>query len=590
MSNNSFLGSSRRLRRLVGAASLAALALVAGPANAATFPADGAWKAIQQKGTAIGDVATDGQNNGREIVGDAANPAVFIAVDATHMFVRLRVDTDPMQGAALRSFGWGILVDTDGNLANYELSIMIDGSGNPQRVDVAENTTKTGGAKDIAETSIYSENLVYAGAGQNVRVADAGSSLGGTPDYFVDLAVPLANIASKITPTTPIVVWAGTSSSARRLDLDLAGVTGDPANAFTLAASDSTTPGGTPPLDSDGDGVPDNIETALGTNPNAKDTDGDGIPDNVELSPSGDKGPFTAIDTDGDGVIDAKDLDSDNDCASDQTEGPTEYRSPSASPDANCSGATPKCDVAVGQCVTAPVDTDGDGVSDEDEKTLGTDPNKKDTDGDGIPDNVELSGSGDEGPFTAIDTDGDGVIDAKDLDSDNDCAPDQVEGQAGYRSPSATPDANCASGTCDVSRGVCGDGSGGAKDSDGDGLTDDEERAIGTDPNKKDSDGDGVDDGVEVGPDKSKPKDTDGDGIIDALDPDDDGDGTPTADEPGDGNGNGVPDALEAEALGSLEGGGFSCAAAGPSAGGSLAVLLVAGVLVSGAARRRRRA
>ena len=37
------------------------------------------------------------------------------------------------------------------------------------------------------------------------------------------------------------------------------------------------------------------------------------------------------------------------------------------------------------------------------------------------------------------------------------------------------------------------------KDSDGDGLTDDFEEAIGTNPNSPDSDGDGVSDGVEVG-------------------------------------------------------------------------------------------
>ena len=38
-----------------------------------------------------------------------------------------------------------------------------------------------------------------------------------------------------------------------------------------------------PYVSADNDGIPDEIETALGTNPNQKDTDGDGIPDNVEL-------------------------------------------------------------------------------------------------------------------------------------------------------------------------------------------------------------------------------------------------------------------------------------------------------------------
>ncbi|MEG3657397.1 Calx-beta domain-containing protein, partial [Arenibacter palladensis] len=55
-------------------------------------------------------------------------------------------------------------------------------------------------------------------------------------------------------------------------------------------------------------------------------------------------------------------------------------------------------------------------------------------------------------------------------------------------------------------------------DSDGDGLIDRDEIALGLDPNDPDTDGDGINDGDEVGPDVSNPIDTDDDGIIDALD------------------------------------------------------------------------
>lgn len=63
------------------------------------------------------------------------------------------------------------------------------------------------------------------------------------------------------------------------------------------------------------------------------------------------------------------------------------------------------------------------------------------------------------------------------------------------------------------------------KDTDGDGLTDAEEAALGTNPNNADSDADGVPDKDEIGSTTSAPLDTDGDGKIDALDEDDDGDG-----------------------------------------------------------------
>ena len=65
-------------------------------------------------------------------------------------------------------------------------------------------------------------------------------------------------------------------------------------------------------------------------------------------------------------------------------------------------------------------------------------------------------------------------------------------------------------------------------DSDGDGLPDALEEALGTDPGRADSDGDGVNDGDEIGADPANPPDGDGDGVIDALDSakgDSDGDG-----------------------------------------------------------------
>ena len=54
-------------------------------------------------------------------------------------------------------------------------------------------------------------------------------------------------------------------------------------------------------------------------------------------------------------------------------------------------------------------------------------------------------------------------------------------------------------------------------DSDGDGLTDDEERALGTDPHNPDTDGDGIGDGDEVHIYGTNPlkSDTDGDGFSD---------------------------------------------------------------------------
>ncbi|KHO29842.1 hypothetical protein NX84_03045, partial [Corynebacterium minutissimum] len=76
------------------------------------------------------------------------------------------------------------------------------------------------------------------------------------------------------------------------------------------------------------------------------------------------------------------------------------------------------------------------------------------------------------------------------------------------------------------------------KDSDGDGLTDDQEKELGTDPNKADTDGDGIKDGAEVDGSEN-PFDKDGNKVedgkpgapTDPTNPDSDGDGTEDGDE-----------------------------------------------------------
>ena len=80
------------------------------------------------------------------------------------------------------------------------------------------------------------------------------------------------------------------------------------------------------------------------------------------------------------------------------------------------------------------LDSDSDGLTDDQEAELGTDPNNADTDGDGLSDGEEAGGASD--PLQA--------------------------------------------------------------DTDGDGLSDGEEAAANTDPNSADTDGDGADDGLEI--------------------------------------------------------------------------------------------
>jgi hypothetical protein len=106
------------------------------------------------------------------------------------------------------------------------------------------------------------------------------------------------------------------------------------------------------------------------------------------------------------------------------------------------------------------IDTDGDGLKDEEEKVLGTDINKFDTDNDGLNDFEEVKNWKTD-PLNS-DTDGDGYLDGQEID-------------AGYDP--------LGPGQLDI---------------DNDGLGNADEKKIGTDPEKFDTDGDGLSDKEEI--------------------------------------------------------------------------------------------
>ncbi|TXH71900.1 MAG: IPTL-CTERM sorting domain-containing protein [Thiothrix sp.] len=306
--------------------------------------------------------------------------------------------------------------------------------------------------------------------------------------------------------------------------------------------------------DTDGDGLTDTQEAALGTDPSLVDTDLDGVPDKVEVGTDLSK----PIDTDGDGKIDALDTDDDGDGI------PTKGEDKNADGDKNPA--------------TNPTDTDGDGkpnyldadddndgklTKNEDDNTDGDGnpaTNPRDTDGDGIPDPLDPTdgATANTAPKAAADTAsvvaGSSVtIDAlaNDTDADGNTLTIETVAEAAHGTVAIssnkivyTADATYT-GTDSFSY-VAADGHGGTStgiitvtvtakpvvtDTDGDGLSDEQEKTLGTNPAAADSDADGIPDKTEVGSDLTKPIDTDGDGKINALDTDDDGDGKLTKDE-----------------------------------------------------------
>jgi hypothetical protein len=329
-------------------------------------------------------------------------------------------------------------------------------------------------------------------------------------------------------------------------------------------------------LDSDADGLGDDVETGIGTNPQDADTDDDGVPDGAEADPG--------VDSDDDGLVNARDPDSDNDGIFDGTErgvttAPTgtDLTKGHFVPDADPSTTTDPLDadtddggltdgtedpnhdgeIDAGERdpndplddVPAVTDSDGDGLSNGEETSIGTNPQDADSDDDGVLD-------GDE-PNHSDDSDGDGLINPLDPDSDDDglfdgtelgldcdnpatqlarqvCVAD-ADGAATTTSPldpdsdgggvrDGSEDANLNGGLDAGERDpTAGHGSDDASvtDTDSDGLSDGTETTIGSNPNDADSDDDGVRDGDEPNPSA----DGDSDGLVNVLDVDSDNDG-----------------------------------------------------------------
>ena len=277
--------------------------------------------------------------------------------------------------------------------------------------------------------------------------------------------------------------------------VQVAGYTGyDSTNAIWQAA------------DCDGDGVINGNEFTNGTDPYATtDTDGDGVSDELE-----DAGP------DGNPVTTGDNTDKNDPCDPVQAAGYTGYDSTNAiwqAADCDGDGVTNGQEVTNGTDPYSNVDTDGDGINDDLEIDNGTDEanpcdpvqaagytgyvatnaiwQAADCDGDGVTNGQEVTNGTD--PYSNVDTDGDGINDDLEIDNGTDeanpCDPVQAAGYTGYVATNAIWQ---------------------AADCDGDGVTNGQEVTNGTDPySNVDTDGDGINDDLEIdnGTDEANPCD-----------------------------------------------------------------------------------
>jgi hypothetical protein len=222
------------------------------------------------------------------------------------------------------------------------------------------------------------------------------------------------------------------------------------------------------------------------------DSDNDGIEDSLDSFPYD---STESEDYDGDGIGDNADSDDDNDNVSDVDDAFPYDANESADLDGD------------GQGDNADNDTDGDGVPNDVDSFPTDDDASTDTDGDGIDDEADTDDDGDDVPDVvdwapldsteSVDSDGDGLGDNADTDDDNDTVEDEIDAFPLDSSEYA--------------------------DYDGDGVGDNADI---------DDDNDGIPDGVDLFPnDATESRDLDEDGLGDNSDPDRDGDGVANADD-----------------------------------------------------------
>ena len=253
---------------------------------AQTFPSEGSWVALPCSRTEamtdpLGDVPAALRE--RDLVGDARRPAGSrSATDAT-LFLRMRLDEDPIPQGTPKPAAWGFLFDVDRDPRTYEVQVLVN--GRDKEVTLARNstTTLTNDPADPADAPVKT----YPLADFARSISGSGGGFGSGPDFELEVAIPWADLEPLgVTATTSVEVWAATSSTGIVLDGDLACADGAGGGRL-LSAGPQVRTVLDPRADTDHDGFTDALEVQSGTDPAQASSHPSGAPDAGSLAGGG---------------------------------------------------------------------------------------------------------------------------------------------------------------------------------------------------------------------------------------------------------------------------------------------------------------
>lgn len=262
---------------------------------------------------------------------------------------------------------------------------------------------------------VYPFSIQVKSAENEIKTLNGKVSSRGLVPVWV---VPAVLVACLVIASLAVFLWTyqGNQGTAAT-QTALAGISQE-ASATQTAAFNQTAAAAIGQQDDDGDGLTNQQEIELGTDPRNPDTDNDELRDGDEVNTHGTNplNPDTDADelTDGDEVLrrgtDPKNPDTDGDSLRDGEE--VRLGTDPKNPDTDGDGLNDGDEIRRGTSPTNP-DTDGDGLRDGDEVNVGTNPLNPDTDNDRLMDGAESANCPN---FLNPDTDGDGIIDGLDLD------------------------------------------------------------------------------------------------------------------------------------------------------------------------------
>ena len=348
-------------------------------APAAAWPSADNWLELTQGGGDLADPEYDFSGPDRvDLVGASGKSAGAWSFDEDNVYFRLRLNDDPGGGSSATTQDvFVVMLELDGDPSTYDWSVVLNTAG--VILAVYENSADDGGGWSDAPDALPSSEYSLPEDADQLLITDVGAGGGGfgsDEDYYLDLAVPRADLfgAAGITDSTPFRLALGTTASdltGVAAETDFAGADNEGSFSYEDGLSD---PIG---IDLDGDGLDVLEEEEYGTDPSDSDSDDDGVSDGDEIENGTD--PLDE-DSDDDGLTDGEEIEA---------------------------GTDPNDE-----------DTDDDGIGDAEETACELDGTADDRDGDGIPDTAELD----------QDSDGDGSNDFCDDDDDDDGIPTSVEG------------------------------------------------------------------------------------------------------------------------------------------------------------------